>query len=100
MKVSNITPTSRHRSTRYKQVRLYIDHDETLWENFFNRRARPVTEYRKHVVPAALKYLCLPADTKVRWSQNAGCACGCSPGFIVPINQNIDLHIHVEEDKQ
>lgn len=99
LRVSNITPTNRHHSTRYKQVRLYIDHDETLWENFFNRRARPVSEYRKKVVPEALKYLGLPADTKVRWSQYGGCACGCSPAFIVPIEQTNDLHIHVEEDK-
>ncbi len=43
----------------------------------------PFKDYRKHVLPAAFKMLGLPADTQARWSQKAGCSCGCSPGFIL-----------------
>ncbi len=43
----------------------------------------PFRDYREHVLPAAFKMLGLPEGTKARWSQKAGCGCGCSPGFIV-----------------
>jgi len=56
---------------------------ETLWENLARRRTSPIREYRKFI-PAVLKELGLPPETKVRWSQKAGCSmCPCSPGFIV-----------------
>lgn len=30
-----------------------------------------------------LRALGLSEDTQVKWRQNAGCPCGCSPGFVV-----------------
>lgn len=69
---------------RWKNSRVYIfPQGETLLDNLQNRRSRPFNEYRKQVMPAVLKALGLPATTKVRWSQYAGCSCPCSPGFIV-----------------
>lgn len=43
----------------------------------------PHRDYREHVLPKAFEMLGLPADTKAKWSQKAGCSCGCSPGFIL-----------------
>lgn len=63
--------------------RLYISiADEKLLENFAFRFDRPVAEYRK-LLPEMFKKLGLPATTTARWSQKAGCSCGCSPGFIL-----------------
>ncbi len=64
-------------------TKIYIFPRETLIENLQARSMRPHSLYRKQVIPVVLKKMNLPADTKVKWSQFAGCKCGCSPGFIV-----------------
>lgn len=87
---------------RPKQPRVYYSHtDETVWDNLANRRCRPVTIYRKHL-PEVLKFLGLPADTKYRWSQYAGCSCGCSPAFILQTGSynRDDIYVRIEGDKQ
>lgn len=77
---------NRNRSGRYevqtnKKARIYVDiKNESLAENLMNRRNRPVAEYRK-VVNEVLELL--EVDGKISWSQNAGCDCACSPGFIL-----------------
>jgi len=43
-----------------------------------------------------LEAMGLPADTKVRWSQYAGCSCPCSPGFVVDGHSRHDVHVTVE----
>lgn len=67
------------------RTRIYIHpHGETLIDNLMNRRTRPYNEYRK-LLPDILTAVGL--DPKLaesaRWSQKAGCGCGCSPGFII-----------------
>lgn len=65
-------------------TRVYVwTEGETIIENLQNRRQRPHTIYKKELIPVVLWRMGLPADTKVRWSQKAGCGCGCSPGFII-----------------
>lgn len=56
---------------------------ESIVKNLENRRQRPYTTYRKELIPEILERSGLSKDTKVSWSQKAGCACGCSPGFII-----------------
>ena len=68
--------------TRAARIHIFLK-DETVWENLEKRRVRPHTTYRKEVLPHVLDKMGLPRTTKVRWSQKAGCGCGCSPGFIV-----------------
>lgn len=53
---------------------------------------RPYQAWRP-VVQAELAKRGLP--TNVHWSQRAGCACGCSPGFIVPNSMNLGVDLHV-----
>lgn len=65
-----------------RKSRIYFFVKETILENLINRRCRPNKEYRK-LVPAVLKKANIPSTTKVKWSQKAGCSCGCSPGFIL-----------------
>ena len=76
--------------------RVYIfPKGENLVENLINRRTRPYTEYRKQVMPDVLEAMGLARDTKVKWSQYAGCSCPCSPGFIVP-GWNQEVFVDVE----
>lgn len=68
-----------------EKPRLYISIDgETLNENFAFRFDRPSDEYRLHL-DRIFEALRIPVGTKARWSQKAGCSCGCSPGFILTI---------------
>lgn len=78
---------------------------ETLMENLDNRRRRPFNEYRKlkdEVVSAVTATGGLEAwqltglrDSKWRWSQRAGCSCGCSPGFVIDGYRGFDVHANV-----
>jgi hypothetical protein len=63
--------------------------DEGVLENFVSRRSRPHEEIKRQVIPAVLAAVGLPASTRVRWSQKAGCGCGCSPGFVVEGNYGV-----------
>lgn len=69
------------------------------------RRNNPFRDYREQVLPKAFPMLGLPSDTKVRWSQKAGCSCGCSPGFVIvstgvqylpPTNFWVDINMNIE----
>ena len=69
---------------KYSKMRIYVHPEgETIMENIMNRKQRPHTFYRKEVLPKLFAQLQWPADTRVKWSQYAGCSCPCSPGFIV-----------------
>jgi len=81
-----------------KATRVYVwPKGETILENLENRRERPYTVYRKEVIPAVLAKLGLPSDTKVRWSQYAGCSCPCSPGFIIDADRGKFVSVTVSE---
>jgi len=61
--------------------RVYVHvKDESVLENFAKRFDRPITLYRE---AAKLGLEKLNISGKLRWSQKAGCSCGCSPGFIL-----------------
>jgi hypothetical protein len=80
-----------------KQTRIYVwPRGETIMQNLMNRKQREHTVYKKEVIPSVLEAMGLPADTKVRWSQYAGCSCPCSPGFIVDGDSRRDVHVEVE----
>ena len=83
--------------------KIYIwTEGESLMNNLMNRKSRPFKFYRKMVLPEVFKQLGWPADTKVRWSQYAGCTCPCSPGFRVHSNVRpvgiegfFDIHVTI-----
>lgn len=80
-----------------KQTRIYVwPQGESIMDNLQNRRQRPYTTYKKEVIPAVLEAMGMAPDTKVRWSQYAGCDCPCSPGFIVDGDSRRDVHVDVE----
>lgn len=82
------------------KTRVYIHiKGETLLENLMNRRQRPYTIYKKEVMPAVLEKMGLSKDTKFRWSQKAGCACGCSPGFIIDSDNGADVFVSISDEE-
>lgn len=93
-----ITVRNRPRSTRPAKTRVYVwPAKETILENLQNRRARPLAQWRKEVLPAVFEHLGLPsALSKAKWSQSAGCACGCSPGFILEEHWGQDVFVQLE----
>ena len=64
------------------RTRVYVFLEgESVLEDLVNRRSRPHNLYKKEILPAlAEKFPLFPE--KLSWSQKAGCACGCSPGFV------------------
>lgn len=77
-------------------ARIYVHPaGETILENLVERRNRPTALYRE-LMPEILRRAGLPADTKVTWSQHAGCSmCPCSPGFIVKDHSRFDVWVDV-----
>jgi len=107
------------------ELRVYVDvPNETILENIANRRNRPWTEWKKHVMPTVMEALpemfaasylqttngpwqmmrMHDSAIKPRWSQKAGCSmCPCSPGFIIPdvrppYGYDASLWVHVGID--
>lgn len=73
-----------NRYTSEGKVTAYVSPvGETILENFaVGRRNRPYQDW-KPVVLEFLEAMTGIDDLKLRWSQKAGCSCGCSPGFHV-----------------
>jgi len=62
--------------------RMYVSVvDETVMDNLANRKRRPYNVYKTLIHSSDLASVLDLGE--LRWSQRAGCACGCSPGFIL-----------------
>lgn len=107
--VAHQSPSEFGRKWQAPEARVYVDvPDETILDHLINRRNRPWTEWKRHLMPTVIDALpalqgalyrfpdttdpypflyptfLLPEEIKVRWSQKAGCnMCSCSPGFIL-----------------
>lgn len=55
------------------------EEEDAAWKAYNKREI----DRMKMFIPFALAEAGLDPFTKVSWSRNAGCSCGCSPGFIV-----------------
>lgn len=73
---------SRHGYRPAKKARIYVSpKGETVLENVMGGRfTRPHQAYRALVLPLIRELY--GQDIKLTWSQQAGCSCSCSPGFI------------------
>jgi len=89
---------SRPSARRDKAILFVWAQDEGAGlEQFIYRHNRPVQLYRS-LLPEIFEKLGLPADTKARWSQKAGCSCPCSPGFILSHHENFNFYAFVTAD--
>ena len=83
------------RKRMYQPSHIYVwPKGESVLENLESRHQRPYTVYKKEVLPDVLRQMGLQPFAKVRWSQKAGCPCGCSPAFIV-VDAHIGADVHV-----
>jgi hypothetical protein len=75
-----------------KRTLVYFSHEgESVLENFGNRAARPVDVYRTFLKEVAGR-LGVP-ENSFFWSRKAGCACGCSPGFVCREDRGRDVYV-------
>jgi hypothetical protein len=94
MKISKIKV--RDNNKFWNKPRIYFFIKETILENLQERHCRPYKEYRQ-LIPKIFKKLKIPINTKAKWSQKAGCHCGCSPGFILDLdNYGRDIFVDVK----
>ena len=77
-----------------KTSKVYFFPSETMLENIVNRFDRPYTEYRK-LLPKILGKANIEPTVKARWSQYAGCSCGCSPAFILSDDNSLDIFVDI-----
>ena len=86
-------------------TRVYVwPKGETILENLANRHTRPYNEFRKLLTTILTNagFSCLDA-AGAHWSQKAGCACGCSPGFVLSKRlttkegRSVDIHADIVE---
>lgn len=81
-----------------KKARIYIFHKgETILDNLVERHHRPYDVYKKEILPAILGLI---GAQKASWSQDAGCSCGCSPGFIVEDVRGLEVFVDVSDVQQ
>jgi len=94
----NIEIKKRPRSPKSTKARIYFwPAKESIVDNLMNRRSRPYRQWLKEIVLPAVRGLGYEG-VDLRWSQKAGCRCGCSPGFIDRSGIiRTDLHVREAE---
>ena len=75
-----------------KRSRAYVfTQGESILSNILKRRNRPRDLYRSILLNQYPEL-----EGRIKWSQTAGCSCGCSPGFIVDETLRDDQHRPVD----
>ena len=71
-------------SYRNNKPRMYVwaNQEFSVLEDMANRRRRPSGVWRRAVRDRLEGQINLNLE-KMPWSQQAGCGCGCSPGFVL-----------------
>ncbi len=84
LKIDNVKTINHSKPWNMIKPRVYFHlASESVLDNLFERHSRPYNEYRK-LLPEVLKTIgANPNHLSWKYSQKAGCRCGCSPGFII-----------------
>jgi hypothetical protein len=106
IKVLDVRSREQDKSTNKTRISIFLT-GETMIENLMNRFSRESTMYRKEVLPTAFEMLKTVdpelykqiKDDKWKWSQYAGCSCGCSPGFVGSTKTGKQIFIDIKEKK-
>lgn len=93
LKINNVQIRDADKPANKTRVYIFVK-GETVLENLQNRRHRPVTVYKKEIIPQLKAHF--PDGVKFSWSQKAGCSCGCSPGFIVHGDVGREIYVDLE----
>lgn len=77
-------PSARDRREYESSPRVYVSVEgETLLQDFVSRMDRPQRAFKAAARVAIEQFGLTRKLAKLRWSQKAGCSCGCSPGFVM-----------------
>lgn len=100
LSVKNVKVQLKDDGKREAKTRIYFfPEDESIIENFiYGRWNRDYRAYRK-LLPEVFQKI-NRKQMEVKWSQYAGCSCGCSPGFIVKGMKDIDVFVEVKINKR
>lgn len=89
-------------NSRRKISILYVDRDAELNEALFDSVSviAYIKRVKKDIIPDVLQKLNLPENTRVNWSQYAGCACGCSPAFLIHDGYALNYSVQIKLDEK
>jgi len=99
MQITRISVRVKDRES--SNIRLYLVPDEeSLFDNFVQGRlTRPYQEFRKSgLLDKTMKEIIGYPSGHAKWSQKAGCSCGCSPGFIVEKSAHLPTDYYIYYD--
>lgn len=95
--VSDVSSRRYSTTDRRKNSVFYFNFEnETVLDDLLNRHYRPTKEL-KALLPEIKAKLNIPETATFRWSQKAGCRCGCSPGFVSSDYKGIQAFVHVSK---
>jgi hypothetical protein len=84
-----------------RTTKVYIfEEGETILENLENRHSRPSDVYRDLISDQLMEKEIITSSRDLRWSQKAGCSCGCSPGFIVDGPKGKEVYVTIKGKKK
>jgi len=88
----------RNKSRRYprpkSRIYCWFENDSVL-DHLVRRRNMP-TKLLRQIIPSVFEKLDIDPKMSFRWSQKAGCKCGCSPGFILSDYSEYDIFLTVK----
>lgn len=86
-----------------RKIRVFFLSEEvslfTLNQELWAHKINPVQVFRK-LMPQVLEQVGLNPNMKGRWSRKAGCACGCSPGFVMDDRGMFDVYVTYEVNEE
>ena len=102
LKLDTVTTQPFENKKQTKSRAFFFLANETVLDDLINRHSRPYNEYRRLLVDYLTEQEVKLDLVTIKWSQKAGCACGCSPGFIVdgwlgPKLHKRDLYLDVSK---
>jgi len=84
-----------------RRTKVFVfEKGETILENLANRRSRPHDVYRDLISKDLMEKEIIISSRDLKWSQKAGCTCGCSPGFIVDGPKGKEVFVTIKGGKK
>lgn len=84
MKILNVETIEGHREEKMGTMKIYFFIEDSVYpEDRVAQERRLLPQVIKAANELLPHWNQIRADAKISYSRNAGCRCGCSPGFIV-----------------
>lgn len=78
-----------------RSIIYIIINSPTVMKEIQDKKDKYQNVFRKEVLPTVFQKAKMPLDTKVVWSDKAGCSCGCSPGFLITGQKGFDIYVRL-----